>query len=44
VFGLFGLAEAFARDKGGALAARGVRVRVIGRRGPPPRRRRRSVS
>lgn len=32
VFGLFGLAESFARDKAAALAARGVRVRVIGRR------------
>jgi undecaprenyl diphosphate synthase len=32
VFGLFGLAEAFAREKAAALAARGVRVRVIGRR------------
>ena len=32
VLGLFGLAEAFARDRAAALAARGVRVRVIGRR------------
>ena len=32
VFGLFGLAEAFAREKAASLAARGVRVRVIGRR------------
>ncbi len=32
VFGLFGLAEAFAREKAAALAARGVRVRLIGRR------------
>jgi len=32
VFGLFGLAESFARDKAASLAARGVRVRVIGRR------------
>jgi undecaprenyl diphosphate synthase len=32
VFGLFGLAEAFAREKAAALAARGVQVRVIGRR------------
>lgn len=32
VLGLFGLAEAFARNKGASLAARGVRVRVIGRR------------
>ena len=32
VFGLFGLAERFARDKAAALAARGVRVNVIGRR------------
>jgi undecaprenyl diphosphate synthase len=37
VFGLFGLAEAFARDKAAALAARGVRVRVIGRRDRLPR-------
>jgi undecaprenyl diphosphate synthase len=29
---LFGLAERFARDKAAALAARGVRVRTIGRR------------
>ena len=32
VFGLFGLAESFAREKASALAARGVRVRIIGRR------------
>ena len=32
VFGLFGIAEAFAREKAASLAARGVRVRVIGRR------------
>jgi undecaprenyl diphosphate synthase len=32
VFGLFGLAEAFAREKAATLAARGVQVRVIGRR------------
>ncbi|HEX3549664.1 MAG TPA: polyprenyl diphosphate synthase [Candidatus Elarobacter sp.] len=32
VFALFGLAEAFAREKATALAARGVRVRTIGRR------------
>ena len=32
VFGLFGLAEAFAREKAAKLAARGVRVRIIGRR------------
>ncbi len=37
VFGLFGLAEAFAREKAAALAARGVRVRVIGRRDRLPR-------
>ncbi len=37
VFGLFGLAEAFARDKAAALAARGVRVRLIGRRDRLPR-------
>ena len=37
VFGLFGLAEAFARDKGAALAARGVRVRTIGRRDRLPK-------
>ncbi len=30
--GLLGLAEAFAREKAAALAARGVRVRTIGRR------------
>ncbi|MBV8644121.1 MAG: di-trans,poly-cis-decaprenylcistransferase [Candidatus Eremiobacteraeota bacterium] len=32
VFGLFGLAESFAREKAASLAARGVRVRTIGRR------------
>jgi undecaprenyl diphosphate synthase len=32
VFGLFGLAESFAREKAAGLAGRGVRVRVIGRR------------
>jgi undecaprenyl diphosphate synthase len=32
VLGLLGIAEAFARDRAAALAARGVRVRVIGRR------------
>ncbi len=32
VFGLFGLAESFAREKASVLAARGVRVRMIGRR------------
>jgi undecaprenyl diphosphate synthase len=32
VFGLFGLAERFAREKAATLAARGVRVRIIGRR------------
>jgi len=37
VLGLFGLAEAFARGKAAALAARGVRVRVIGRRDRLPR-------
>ena len=37
VLGLFGLAEAFARDRAAALAARGVRVRVIGRRDRLPR-------
>jgi undecaprenyl diphosphate synthase len=37
VFGLFGLAESFAREKAAALAARGVRVRVIGRRDRLPR-------
>ena len=37
VFGLFGLAEAFAREKAAALSARGVRVRVIGRRDRLPR-------
>jgi undecaprenyl diphosphate synthase len=37
VFALFGLAESFAREKAAALAARGVRVRVIGRRDRLPR-------
>jgi undecaprenyl diphosphate synthase len=37
VFGLFGLASSFARDKAASLAARGVRVRVIGRRDRLPR-------
>jgi undecaprenyl diphosphate synthase len=37
VFGLFGLAEWFAREKAASLAARGVRVRVIGRRDRLPR-------
>ena len=37
VLGLFGLAEAFARDRATALAARDVRVRVIGRRDRLPR-------
>jgi undecaprenyl diphosphate synthase len=37
VFGLFGLAESFAREKAAALAARGVRVRVIGRKDRLPR-------
>ncbi|BDE05054.1 isoprenyl transferase 2 [Vulcanimicrobium alpinum] len=37
VAGLFGLAERFAREKAGALAARGVQVRVIGRRDRLPR-------
>ena len=37
VFGLFGLAESFAREKAAALAARGVRVRTIGRRDRLPR-------
>ena len=32
VLGLFGIAERFARDKAASLAARGVRVQVIGRR------------
>ncbi|GAC1571703.1 MAG: hypothetical protein NVS3B7_02060 [Candidatus Elarobacter sp.] len=32
VLGLFGIAEAFARDRAAARAARNVRVRVIGRR------------
>ena len=37
VFGLFSLAELFAREKAEALAARGVRVRIIGRRDRLPR-------
>ena len=37
VFGLLGLAEAFARDKAASLAARGVRVRIIGRRDRLPK-------
>lgn len=37
VFGLFGIAESFARDKAASLAARGVRVHVIGRRDRLPR-------
>jgi undecaprenyl diphosphate synthase len=37
VFGLFGLAESFAREKAAELAARGVRVRMIGRRDRLPR-------
>ena len=37
VFGLFGLAESFAREKAAAMAARGVRVRIIGRRDRLPR-------
>jgi len=37
VHGLFGLAERFAREKAAALAARGVRVRTIGRRDRLPR-------
>ena len=37
VFGLFGLAEAFAREKAAALASRGVRVRIIGRRDRLPK-------
>ena len=37
VIALFGLAEAFARDRAASLAARGVRVRVIGRRDRLPR-------
>ena len=37
VFGLFGLAESFAREKAAELAARGVRVRIIGRRDRLPR-------
>ncbi len=37
VLGLFGLAEAFARERAAALAARGVRVRIIGRRDRLPR-------
>ncbi len=37
VFGLLGLAESFAREKAASLAARGVRVRTIGRRDRLPR-------
>ena len=37
VFGLFGLAEAFAREKAAALASRSVRVRIIGRRDRLPK-------
>jgi len=37
VHGLFGLAERFACDKAAALAARGVRVRTLGRRDRLPR-------
>ena len=37
VSGLFGLAERFAREKAAAFAARGVRVRTIGRRDRLPR-------
>jgi undecaprenyl diphosphate synthase len=37
IVGLFGLAEAFARDRATALAARGVRVKIIGRRDRLPR-------
>jgi undecaprenyl diphosphate synthase len=37
VLSLFGLAESFARTRAAALAARGVRVRVIGRRDRLPR-------
>jgi undecaprenyl diphosphate synthase len=37
VGGLFGLAASFARTKADAMAARGVRVRVIGRRDRLPR-------
>ena len=37
VFGLFGLAESFAREKAESLCARGVRVRMIGRRDRLPR-------
>ena len=37
IAGLFGIAEAFARDRAAALAARGVRVRIIGRRDRLPR-------
>ena len=38
VAGLFGIAERFARDRAASLAARGVRVRVIGRRDRLPAR------
>jgi undecaprenyl diphosphate synthase len=38
VLGLFGLVEAFARGKATALAARGVRVRIIGRQDRLPGR------
>jgi undecaprenyl diphosphate synthase len=37
VVGLFGLAEAFARHRAAALASRGVRVKIIGRRDRLPR-------
>jgi undecaprenyl diphosphate synthase len=37
IVGLFGLAEAFARDRAAALSARGVRVRIIGRRDRLPK-------
>lgn len=37
VVGLFGIAERFAREKAAELAARGVRVRTIGRRDRLPR-------
>jgi undecaprenyl diphosphate synthase len=37
VFGLFELATSFAREKAAALSARGVRVRVIGRRDRLPK-------
>ena len=38
VAGLFGLAESFAREQADRLAARGVRVQIIGRRDRLPRR------